>query len=110
MPVTAPTLTDLKRHLRIRHTQEDDDLQLKLDAAVDQAAQYLNRDIPWLAAEQPEVGDPVYVPVPKSVQAAILIMAAELVVNREQSVTGATYVRLPTATNLLNPYRVSLGV
>ncbi|WP_287030046.1 head-tail connector protein [Pseudomonas sp. UBA6310] len=105
-----PTVDDLKRHLRIRHGMEDADLQMKLSAAVDQAAQYLNRDIPWLAPVQPEDGEPHYAEVPFSVHAAILILAAELYANRERSVTGTIYTPIPTAMNLLTPFRVGLGV
>jgi hypothetical protein len=108
MPV--PTVDDLKRHLRIRHDMEDDDLQMKLSAGIDQAAQYLNRDIPWLASVQPAEGAPVYADVPFSVHAAILILASELYANRERSVVGTIYTPIPTAMNLLNPYRVGLGV
>lgn len=108
--MAVPTLEDLKRHLRIRHALEDDDLADKLSAGIDAAAMYINRPIPWLAEEQPEVGDPVYAAVPSSVRAAILIMAAELVANREQSVVGTIYTPIPTAERLLWPYRVGLGV
>ncbi|MBA1227835.1 head-tail connector protein [Stutzerimonas stutzeri] len=106
----APTLDDLKLHLRIRHGHEDADLQLKLDAAIEQASQFLNRPIPWLATVQPEVGEPVFAPVPASVRAAILIGAAELYANREAAVVGTIYTRMPTWQNLLYPYRINLGV
>jgi hypothetical protein len=106
----VPELVDFKRHLKIRHDHENDDLTEKLEAAIDAASQFLNRPIPWLAAEQPEEGDPVYVTVPKSVKAAILIMAAELYANREQAVVGTIYTPIPTAVNLLRPFRVGLGV
>lgn len=106
----APTLDDLKLHLRIRHGREDVDLQLKLDAAIEQASQFLNRPIPWLADVQPEVGEPVYAAVPASVRAAILIGAAELYANREAAIVGATYTAVATWQNLLYPYRVDLGV
>lgn len=108
--MALPTLADFKRHQRIRHSQEDDDLQMKLDAAIDAASEFLNRPIPWLAAEQSDPSNPVYAPVPNSVRGAILIMAAELYVNREQSVTGTIYTRIPTATDMLWPFRASMGV
>ena len=108
--MAMPTLPDLKRHLRIRHDHEDADLEMKLAAAVDQAAQFLNRPIPWLAPLQPADGDPIYVEVPASVSAAILMMAAELYVNRETAVVGTIYTKIDTAKNLLAPYRVGLGV
>ena len=106
--MALPTLADLKVHLRIRHGLEDADLQMKLDAAIDQAAQFLNRPIPWPLDPLAEVLVPA--DVPPSVRAAILILAAELYANRERSVVGAIYTPIPTAMNLLNPYRVGLGV
>lgn len=108
--MSVPSLEDFKRHLRIRHSQEDADLEEKLAAGIEQAAQFINRPIPWLAAEQPEEGGPVYADVPKPVRAAILILAAELVANREQGVVGTIYTKMATAENLLWPYRVQLGV
>ncbi|RMH95865.1 phage gp6-like head-tail connector protein [Stutzerimonas nitrititolerans] len=74
-----PTLADLKTHLRIRHGHEDDDLQMKLEAA-------------------------------NSVRLAILIIAAELYANREESVVGTIYSRIPKAENMLHFYRTGLGI
>lgn len=108
--MAVPSLEDFKRHLRIRHNHEDEDLEEKLAAGIEQAAQFLNRSLPWLAAEQPEEGAPVYEDVPAPVRAAILILAAELVANREQGVVGAIYTKMATAENLLRPYRIGLGV
>ncbi|MCY1303861.1 Phage gp6-like head-tail connector protein [compost metagenome] len=102
MPV--PTIEDLKRHLRIRHSAEDEDLQVKLDAAIDQASQFINRPIPW---EDEEGGE---VEVPPSVKVAILIIAAELYANREESVVGTIYSKIPKAENMLHFYRKGLGV
>lgn len=99
-----PTLADLKTHLRIRHGLDDDDLQMKLDAAIDNASQFINRPIPWRDAEG-EVVD-----VPKSVRVAILIIAAELYTNREESVVGTIYTKIPKAENMLHFYRVGLGI
>lgn len=99
-----PTLADLKAHLRIRHTQEDADLQMKLDAATDHASQFIGRAIPWADA------DGVVVDVPNSVRLAILIIAAELYANREEAVVGAIYTKIPKAENMLHFYRVGLGV
>lgn len=102
--MSLPTLDDLKRHLRIRHDVEDDDLQEKLDAAIDYAAQFINRTIPWQDDEGNEVD------VPSSVRLAILIIAAELYANREESVVGVSYSKIPKAENMLNFYRVGLGI
>lgn len=108
VPTTVPDLDSLKRHLRIRHTQDDQDLEEKLAAAIDQAAQFLNRPIPWPV--DPAADPIVQAPVPASVRAAILIQAAELYANRESSVVGTIYTVIATARNLLNPYRVGMGV
>lgn len=99
-----PTVADLKTHLRIRHGLDDDDLQMKLDAAIDTASQFINRPIPWTDEEGVEV------PVPNSVRLAILIIAAELYANREESVVGVTYSKIPKAENMLHFYRVGLGI
>lgn len=99
-----PTLADLKTHLRIRHGHEDDDLQMKLDAAVDYASQFINRPIPWTDC------DGAAVDTPNSVRLAILIIAAELYANREESVVGTIYSKIPKAENMLHFYRVGMGV
>lgn len=102
MPI--PTVADLKTHLRIRHGHEDDDLQMKLEAAIDYASQFINRSIPW----SDSAGDPV--DVPNSVRLAILIIAAELYANREESVVGTIYSKIPKAENMLHFYRTGLGI
>lgn len=99
-----PTLADLKTHLRIRRTQEDDDLQMKLDAAIDHASQFIGRPIPWAD------DDGAAVEVPHSVRLAILIIAAELYANREEAVVGTIYTKIPKAENMLHFFRVGLGV
>lgn len=102
MPI--PTVADLKTHLRIRHGHEDDDLQMKLDAAVDYASQFINRSIPWKDEEGADVD------VPNSVRLAILTIAGELYANREESVVGTIYTKIPKAENMLHFYRVGLGI
>lgn len=99
-----PTVADLKTHLRIRHGLDDADLQMKLDAAIDTASKFINRPIPWMDEEGAEV------PVPNSVRLAILIIAAELYANREESVVGTIYSKIPKAENMLHFYRVGLGI
>ena len=102
--MSLPSLADLKLHLRIRHDAEDADLQSKLDAAIDHASQYLGRPIPWATADVSEAA------VPASVRAAILIIAAELYANREQSVVGIIYTQIPVAERMMHFYRAGLGV
>lgn len=102
--MSLPTLTDLKAHLRIRHDAEDADLEDKLAAAIDYAAQFIGRPIPWKDEEGADVD------VPKSVSLAIKIIAAEYYANREESVVGTIYTKIPKAENMLHFYRVGLGV
>lgn len=102
--MALPTIDDLKRHLRIRHDAENDDLQSKLDAAIDHASQFINRPIPWTDEAD------VQVDVPASVKVAILIIAAELYANREEAVVGTIYTKIPKAENMLHFYRKGLGV
>lgn len=102
--MALPTLDDLKRHMKIRHDQENADLQEKLDAAIEYASQFLGRDLPW----KDDAGDEVAVPA--SVRAAILLLAAEFYANREQGLVGVSYVQMPTVENLLHFHRKGLGV
>jgi hypothetical protein len=102
--IGLPDVDDLKRHLRIRHNLDDADLKEKLGAAVDTASRFINRPIPW----EDEEGE--LLPVPNSVRLAILIIAAELYANREESVVGTIYTKIPKAENMLHFYRVGLGI
>lgn len=101
-----PTVDDLKRHLRIRHGMEDADLQMKLHVAIDQAAEYLDRDIPWLAEEQPTEGGPVLEDVPFSVQAAILLLAEVHYRGHDEPCKD----KETAAFRLLWPFRTGQGV
>lgn len=73
------TLQEAKDHLRIRHEDEDPDINDKLLAATQVIIDYLSRrDTAWNAemdAWTPET-------VPKSVRAAILVQLGELSVKR----------------------------
>ncbi|WP_339521736.1 head-tail connector protein [Pseudomonas sp. EA_35y_Pfl2_R111] len=93
MPV--PTLAELKRHMHIRHDADDENLQEKLDAAIDYATQFIDRPIPWLDAEDVEVD------IPSSVALAIKIVAEEMY-------TGDNNFK--KAENMLHFYRVGLGI
>lgn len=99
-----PSVEDLKVHLHIRHDAENDDLQDKLEAAIDYAAQFIDRPIPWKDDEGADVE------VPKSVGLAIKIIAAEFYANREESVVGTIYTKIQKAENMLHFYRVGFGV
>lgn len=100
-----PTLDEFKDHLRLDSDgREDGLLQAYLDGAVDRAAMFLNRPIPW----NNSAGEPV--DVPASVFCAILLYAADLYENREAGVSGATLIDNPTVERLLHPYRTGLGI
>lgn len=84
------TLTQAKAHLRMDHDDEDALIQSYLDAALAHVAKYLGDDMPD--------------PVPAPVDAAVLLLAADLYLNRErQSDTVLRENR--TYALLLNPYR-----
>lgn len=93
------TLDEAKAHLRVDGTEEDADITLKLAAAEDAAAQFLNRPLPWADAAGTEV------PVPASVKAAILLMLGDLYSNREGGVFGTIHTVNPTVERLLWPHR-----
>lgn len=93
------TLEEAKAHLRVDGDGEDGDITLKLAAAEDHAAQFLNRPIPWTDAEGATV------PVPASVKAAVLLILGDLYAVREGAVVGDTVVANPTVERLLMPFR-----
>jgi uncharacterized phage protein (predicted DNA packaging) len=100
--MAAPSLEGLKRHLRIRTSAEDADLELKLEAAQAHAAGFMGRPLePWTdAGTEP----------PADVELAIYMLAAEFYANREGSVVGTIYSKVPHAENILHLHRKGLGV
>ena len=104
MPVL--TLDEIKTHLRI---ELDDDSRnaelLSLEAAaVDHAAQFIGRSIPWLG----ELDAPVNVPA--SVKAAIKLFIADLDQHRENTIVGTIVANRKAAETLLHFYRIGMGV
>ncbi len=104
MPVL--TLDEIKTHLRI---ELDDDSRnaelLSLEAAaVDHAAQFIGRSIPWLD----ELDAPVNVPA--SVKAAIKLFIADLDQHRENTIVGTIVANRKAAETLLHFYRIGMGV
>lgn len=97
--MTVVTLDEAKAHLRVDGTDDDADIALKLAAAEDDVARYLDRPLPWTDAD----GTPVA--VPPAVKAAILLVLGDLYANREVSVIDATYAENPTLKRLLSSYR-----
>jgi hypothetical protein len=104
MPVL--TLDEIKTHLRIELDDASRDAELlNLEAAaVDHAQQFIGRTIPWLD----ELAVPVAVPA--SVKAAIKLFIADLDQHRENTVVGVTYSSRQAAENLLQFYRVGMGI
>lgn len=97
-----PTLDAFKRHLRVRHALDDEDLQAKLAAAMAHAENFMDRPLePW--AEGAES-------CPADVELAIYIIGAEAYANREESVVGTIYSRIPKAENILHMHRKGLGI
>lgn len=99
--MAAVTLQEAKAHLRVDGADDGDDadIALKLAAAEDMAAHYLNRPIPWVDGEGQAV------PVPAAVKAAILLHLGDLYALREASVVGAALVVNPTVERLLWSHR-----
>ena len=100
------TLNQVKNHLRLypNDADENNHLELLIQAAVSHASQYLGRPIPW-----PDK-DGELVPVPPDVQAAILLIIGDLYENREGIVVGTIVAVNPTVQNLLHFHRVGLGI
>lgn len=100
--MASPTLDAFKRHLRVRHSADDAGIQDKLDAAMAQAASFMDRPLsPWSDTE-PEC--------PADVELAVYIIGAEAYANREESVVGTIYSKISKAENILNLHRRGLGV
>lgn len=103
------------QHCRAEEADRDD-VQLKLDAAEESAALYLNRSFyaDSLALKEAVLAgtageDPMI--ITKSITAACLLILGNLYANREDVVVGVSVSDLPQGSrSLLSPYRVSLGV
>lgn len=100
--MAAVTLAEAKQHLRVIGNAEDAQIQLYLDAAEQQAANFIKRPIPWDDGAVP----PVAVPVPAPVKAAILLILGDLFENREGVITGTIVAGNPSVNALLWPYRM----
>jgi len=84
------TVAQAKQHLRVMHALEDSLIKLYLDAATRHVEEYLGEDLPD--------------PMPEPVEAAVLLLTADLYVNRERQ--GDRILYEGTAyTLLLAPYR-----
>ena len=84
------TLAHIKQHLRIEEAIEDALIQTYWDAAEDHIAKYLGDDLPD--------------PMPKPIEAAVLLLTADLYENRQRQGAEVFY-KNHTYQLLLNPYR-----
>lgn len=83
-------LTEAKAHLRVTHDLENTLIQGYLDAALAHVANYLGDDLPD--------------PMPAPVEAAVLLLMADLYINRERQADKPLSENSAYAL-LLNPYR-----
>lgn len=100
------TLDEIKQHLRMEldDASRDAELESLEAAAVDHAAQYIGRPIPWTDSLGADV------PVPASIKAAIKLIIADLDQHRENTVVGTIVANRKAAEALLHFYRVGLGI
>lgn len=80
-------------------------LTLYIDSAERTVEQYLAQPLEDLLLTE---GDNETLPA--DVKHAILLYIANAVANRETYIVGTIFAELPTASNLLQPYRTELGV
>jgi len=97
-------LTLLKKHLRIFHDDEDDELAVYQTAAETIVVEYVDREIVATGAT-PTLPDGIELTPP--ITAAILLVAADLYENREPDMNAEGNAVLPRHVRaLLAPYRV----
>lgn len=98
-------LVTVKAHLRVRHSHEDDYIQVLVDAAVQSFNDQTNR---MLVAANDVLPDPIgnALHPTKAIQQGILLLVGHWYVNREDVVIGTIATGLPRATEFLwRPYR-----
>lgn len=109
------TLQAAKNHLRVDGDDENLLIQLKLDAAEEQATAYLQRNV---YADQTALDNAVTAEtagdrpmvVNASIKAAILLILGHLYAHREDAVQGAMSELPLGSRELLQPWRVGWGV
>lgn len=89
----AVTLELAKKHLRLSHDDEDQEIELYLAAAVDWTMTYTKRTTVSAGAEF-------------AFDAAALLTMASMFENRESDITGTIHTEIPTARRLIDPYRL----
>lgn len=97
-------LTVFKRHLRVFHDDEDDELTLYLVAAETVVTEYLDREV-VAAGQTPSLADGIVINA--AISAAILLVGADLYENREPDTASSGDAVLPRHVRaLLSAYRV----
>jgi|SRR5919107_5344351 hypothetical protein len=80
-------------------------IDLYIESAETSCAQYLAQPLEDLVEGEGEEAK-----LPADVRHAILLYVANAVANRETIIVGTIFAELPTATRLLQPYRLGMGV
>lgn len=104
------TLTEVKKYLDVIHNADDDKLRLLMEAAEDEALQFMDRDdlINWdgCCSESPVSEQPSEISMPGSVRLGILILIQAAY---QASPQDQEQLRKVAETKLM-PYRCRLGV
>lgn len=100
--MSAITLSEAKDFLDVIHNADDSKLQLLLDAAEDEAKQYLNRD----DLEEWDSNISSTDPVPGSIKIGVLLL---LQANYQSTPDEADKLR-KAAEIKLQPYRIEMGI
>ena len=104
------SLSEIKTHLRIDHSDSDSDLQLYILAAEADVGNFLNRSLSSWGPEGSPVGGSPSAAVPEPVRHAVKMIVGDLYENREAANADITIHINPTCQRLLFPYRIELGV
>jgi uncharacterized phage protein (predicted DNA packaging) len=104
------SLSQVKQHLRVDGTVEDDLITLYLSAAKTATAEYLGREVWYTEAQEDASDDEQGIAVNDAIVAAILLQTATMYAHRETLVTGVTVAEMPHIRALLDPYRARMGV
>jgi hypothetical protein len=100
--MSAITLSEAKSFLDVIHSGDDAKLQILLDAAEDEAKQYLNRD----DLEEWDSNISSTDPVPGSIKIGVLLLLQS---NYQATPDEAEKLR-QVAEIKLQPYRINLGI